>query len=123
MLYGDIRSPMDRYCSSTCPMTCTLEKLSKKWSLLLLRAFTEERSLRFSEILTALPDINSRILSERLSELEAEGLIKRMVEQTKPITITYDITPKGMDLRKIFEGFLEWQERWEEPVPASTKKR
>ncbi len=80
--------------------------------MLILRAFTEEKKLRFSDISDRLPDINSRILSERLGELEAEGLIVRTVEDTKPVTISYTITAKGMDLKKIFDGFVSWSKKW-----------
>ena len=98
--------------STTCSIHCIIDKLSKKWSLLILRTITRHKHLRFSEIRDALPEINSRILSARLSELEKEKLIKRKVENTKPITIYYEITEKGLDLRNVFKGFVEWSKKW-----------
>ena len=80
--------------------------------MLILRAFTHQKKLRFSEICEALPEINSRILSERLGELEAEGMITREVEDTKPVSSSYVITPKGMDLQKVFDGFVAWGKKW-----------
>lgn len=88
--------------------------------MLILRAFTEKKTLRFSEICDVLPEINSRILSERLGELEMEGLITRTVEDTKPVSISYAITSKGMDLQKIFDGFMSWGKKWgNETTPHS----
>ena len=99
--------------SCACPMYRIIEKLGKKWMLLILRAFTEKKRLRFSEIEAALPEINARILSERLSEMEEEGLIVRMVEDAKPVACYYEITEKGMDLRTIFSGVVAWSKKWE----------
>ncbi|MDO8648209.1 MAG: helix-turn-helix domain-containing protein [Candidatus Peregrinibacteria bacterium] len=100
------------YSSATCSLTCILEKVSKKWSLLILRALTQEKKLRFCKLEESLPDINARILCERLSELEREGLIARTVETSKPVCVTYAITRKGMDLRAVFEGFALWAKKW-----------
>jgi DNA-binding HxlR family transcriptional regulator len=98
--------------SAACPIYRIIEKLSKKWSLLILRSFTEQKRLRFTDILETLPQINSRILSERLSEMEDEGLLVRTVENTKPIVISYEITKKGMDLRRVFDSFVVWAKKW-----------
>lgn len=96
-----------------CPINRLIEKVCKKWTMLILRTLTERKRLRFGELLEALPDINSRILSERLGELEAEGLISRTVEQAKPITVTYEVTEKGLDLRRVFGCFSQWAKKWQ----------
>jgi DNA-binding HxlR family transcriptional regulator len=98
--------------SAACPIYRIIEKLSKKWSLLILRSFTEQNELHFSEILHALPEINARILTERLREFEEEKLIRRTVKPTTPITITYKITAKGMDLQRVFDSFVVWTKKW-----------
>ena len=107
--------------SKTNPTYRIIEKLSKRWSLLILHAFTQKRTLRFTDILSVLPQINSRILSLRLSELEKEGLIKRSVSEKKPVTITYEVTEKGMDLRRIFESFSVWSRRWSQQKKTVSK--
>lgn len=60
----------------------------------------------------ALPELNTRILSERLTEFEKEGLITRSVKHTKPITISYEITKKGMALQSVFDSFVVWCKKW-----------
>ncbi len=77
-----------------------------------MRAIAEEKKMRFSDLKEALPEINSRMLSERLSELEEEGLIVRNVQQTKPIVIEYEVTEKGMDLKKVFSELCSWCKKW-----------
>lgn len=111
--------------SACCPIYRIIEKMSRKWTMLILRSFTVKKRLRFTELLDSLPEINSRILSERLSEMEEEGLITRTVEDGKPVVISYEITPKGMDLRKLFHTFVEWSDKWctcEDPEYAERKR-
>lgn len=98
--------------SCCCPIYKIIETLSKKWALLILRTIGEKKKIRFSEIKQALPEINSRILSERLSHLEEEEIIKRVVLDTKPISISYEITEKGADLKQIFDCFVKWADKW-----------
>ncbi|MDD4628146.1 MAG: helix-turn-helix domain-containing protein [Candidatus Peribacteraceae bacterium] len=95
-----------------CPIYCVIEKLSKKWSLLILGSFMKGKKLRFKEIIDSLPKLNTRILSQRLTELEQEGLIERSVTQTRPITISYEITRKGLALQKVFEHYADWAKTW-----------
>ena len=78
----------------------------------ILRTIADAKKLRFSEIKDALPEINSRILSERLSELEEEKLIKRNITKGKPIVIEYEITEKGADLRSVFRCCCNWGKKW-----------
>lgn len=104
----------------SCPIYCIIEKLSKKWSLLILGTFMKGKRLRFSEIIESLPKLNSRILSRRLGELEQEGLIVRTVSQTKPTMISYEITKKGMALQEVFEYYADWAKTW--GIATSCKK-
>ena len=91
----------------------SIEKLCKKWTIHILRSMSEQKRMRFSEVMDALPEINSRILSERLSELEEEGMIERTIQNTKPITIEYSITEKGQDFKKVLDAFCTWAKKWE----------
>lgn len=114
---------MDSLSSSpACPIYSIIEKLSKKWSLLILRTLTNEKRLHFSDILARLPELNSRVLSERLSEFEQEGLINRIVTDSKPISITYVVTDKGMDLQRVFESFEAWGKKWGKKEARPRKK-
>lgn len=74
---------------------------------------SDNKTMRFSDIKKRLPDINARILSERLSELEEKDLITRKIVESKPITIEYEITEKGMDLKKVFDAFCSWAKKWD----------
>jgi DNA-binding HxlR family transcriptional regulator len=97
-----------------CPVYAILEILSKKWVMHILRTLCGKGKMRFTDIKEALPEINSRILSERLSDLENEKLLTRTVEQTKPITILYELTEKACDLKSVFSSVSTWAKKWEE---------
>ena len=96
----------------------TIDLISKKWVLLIIHVVAEKKRARFSEIVEILSDINTRILSERLSELEKEGLIERIVENTKPVTVYYQLTNKAQDLNKLFALLVDWANTW-----AKSKKK
>lgn len=98
--------------SEQCPVYGIIEFCSKKWAMHILRAIGDQKTMRFCAIKEALPEINSRILSERLTELEERGFIDRVVTGDKPICIEYNITEKGADLRSVFSCFCKFGEKW-----------
>ena len=88
------------------------EFISKKWILLIMHVIAEGGKARFSEIEERLPDINPRILSDRLSELEEQGLIERVVTETKPVSIHYQMTEKANELIQVFHPLADWALKW-----------
>ena len=105
----DCCTPQDK----NCPVYVAINALSKKWALLILRTLADNpRDLRFTEIQKAVSGINSRMLSDRLSELEEMELVSREVKNTKPILICYKITEKGAGLKDVFEALKEWTEKF-----------
>jgi DNA-binding HxlR family transcriptional regulator len=61
------------------------------------------------------------MLSERLKELEAEGIVTRVVTPATPVRITYGLTERGMDLSKVMDELGQWAERWAD-APAATAR-
>ena len=89
--------------------------ISKRWTSLILRALLAGTS-RFNGISAYVPGLSDRLLSERLKELEAEGIIERRVYGETPVRIEYVLTPKGEELRDIVTVMQRWADRWVEPV-------
>jgi DNA-binding HxlR family transcriptional regulator len=75
---------------------------------------------RFNEIAATIPGISDRLLSRRLKELEAEGIIERGVVASHPVRVEYRLTPMGDDLVPVFAAMGAWAERWVAP-PASVR--
>jgi DNA-binding HxlR family transcriptional regulator len=92
-----------------------VELLSKRWTGLILRALLSGCD-RFGSIATYVPGLSDRVLSERLKELEHEGIIERRVHPETPVRIEYRLTPKGEELRLIVEAVQTWADKWV-PLP------
>jgi DNA-binding HxlR family transcriptional regulator len=89
--------------------------LSKRWTGLILRALLSGCD-RFGSIAAYVPGLSDRVLSERLKELEAEGVIERLVHPETPVRIEYRLTAKGEELRDIVEAVQTWADKWV-PLP------
>ena len=67
---------------------------------------------RFNELLSAIPGISDRLLTERLRELESAGLVERQVHGGSPVRVSYELTDCGRDLSPALEEIGRWAERW-----------
>lgn len=88
-----------------------IELIDKRWSGAIVCALTE-RPLRFGELTKAVPGLSDRLLSQRLRELEDEGLVEREVEPGSPVHVTYSLTEAGSELRPVIAELGEWARRW-----------
>lgn len=88
-----------------------MEVLGKKWTGLLLRILMGG-SRRFGDFRAQVPELSDRVLSERLKELEDEGLIRRLVHHTKPVLIEYELTAKGRALEAVVQSIQTWADQW-----------
>lgn len=99
-----------------------VELIGRRWSgavvQLLLRG-----PARFAELRDAIPDISDRMLSERLRELEEEGIVARTVIPETPVRVEYSLTAKGRGLEPALAAIGKWAERWTEPAPAPARRR
>ncbi|WP_372660838.1 winged helix-turn-helix transcriptional regulator [Cohnella sp.] len=98
-----------------------MELLSKRWiALIVFQLLSGKR--RFSEIDNSLPNLSGKVLSERLKELEIEGLIKRDVYPDIPVRIEYSLTEKGLALSPLFTDIAKWATEWIPVSEGSTAK-
>src|ERR1043166_846532 len=67
---------------------------------------------RFAMLRAAIPDITDRMLSERLQELEQEGIVERTVIPETPVRVEYELTKKGRALADAIDAISEWANRW-----------
>ncbi|MEH7077024.1 winged helix-turn-helix transcriptional regulator [Neobacillus drentensis] len=68
---------------------------------------------RYHEIITSIPGISDRLLTERLRELENEGLIVKRVIATSPKKVIYELTPAGKELEEVIEVLMKWVKKRE----------
>ncbi|HEX2513744.1 MAG TPA: helix-turn-helix domain-containing protein [Chloroflexota bacterium] len=87
--------------------------LGKRWTWLVLRVLLDG-PCRFGDFLERIRGISDPILSERLKELEAQGLVQRRVLPETPVRVEYALTPKGQGLREVLLLLHRWADAWEE---------
>ena len=88
-----------------------VELIGKKWSGAIL-AVLLDGPLHFSEIRRAVPEISDRLLSERLKELEGEGIVVRHVIDDTPVRVEYTLTDKGTALEPVVKQLKSWAKDW-----------
>ena len=95
-----------------------VELIGRRWTGCILRALFNGVE-RFSDLAEAIPGLSDRMLSERLKELEAEGIVVRTVLPDTPVRIEYHLTGKGRDLGSVIETVSSWASAWHEEVATS----
>lgn len=98
------------------PQLCTrfhraVELIGGRWTGAVIQLLLNGR-MRFAELRDAIPDISDRMLSERLRELEAEGIVDRIVVPETPVRVEYELTEKGRALEQALASLGKWAERW-----------
>jgi DNA-binding HxlR family transcriptional regulator len=96
------------------------ELIGRRWTgaiiFVLLRS-----SCRFATLREAIPDITDRMLSDRLQELEAEGIVARTVVPEAPVRVEYSLTKKGRALATAIDAIADWAHKWIELERPSEK--
>jgi DNA-binding HxlR family transcriptional regulator len=88
-----------------------IELIGRRWSGAILFALGDG-PMRFAEIAAAVPRMSDRLLSQRLKELESEGLVDRSVEPGTPVRVTYSLTRKGSALGPAISELRSWARSW-----------
>ncbi len=110
--------------SHTCPRyEHAAQLLGKRWTGLLLDVLLE-RPRRFCELTALVEGLSDRVLSDRLRELETEGVVQRVVYPQIPVRVEYQLTEKGRALKPVIDAIHTWAQQWiplpEQPVSFST---
>ena len=98
------------------PACCSLyhraiELVGKRWSGAILLVLMDGPA-HFSGIKQLVPDISDRLLSERLKELESEGIVERKVIDAAPVRVEYALTEKGHALEPSVLALRDWAQSW-----------
>jgi DNA-binding HxlR family transcriptional regulator len=90
-----------------CPVRDVMDKISGKWSLLLMLQL-REGAQRFGALRRGVPDISQRMLTQTLRDLQRDGYINRTVFPTKPPSVEYALTELGISLMDSIKHLVEW---------------
>jgi DNA-binding HxlR family transcriptional regulator len=98
------------------------ELVGRRWTGAILFVLLQSPRCRFATLRAAVPDITDRMLSERLQELEHEGIVDRIVVPETPVRVEYALTRKGRALTDAIDALAAWAEKWMEPDITTAKK-
>jgi DNA-binding HxlR family transcriptional regulator len=88
-----------------------VELIGKRWTGAIVFVLMDG-PLRFSEVKVLVPDLSDRLLSERMKELEAEGIVERHVIDDMPVRVEYCLTAKGHALEPAVRSLKVWARSW-----------
>ena len=113
VLVGTLERPFGKGPVECCPhLHETVELVGKRWSGAIIYVLLQGGRMRFSEIGHAVPELSDRLLSERLKELEARGIVERRVQEGSPVRVEYELTERGRDLQDALLRLKAWGDRW-----------
>ena len=98
-----------------------VELIGRRWTGAIVRALCGG-PLRFNELLSTIPGLSDRLLTERLRELEREHIVSRLVVSGPPVRVQYSLTERGIELEPIVRALGEWAEL-HVPAPANDARR
>jgi DNA-binding HxlR family transcriptional regulator len=87
------------------------ELIGRRWTGAIIFVMLRTRC-RYGTLREAVPDITDRMLSQRLQELEREGIIERLVVPATPVRVEYRLTRKGKALSKAIAAITDWAHTW-----------
>jgi DNA-binding HxlR family transcriptional regulator len=98
-----------------CEIANIWEVLGRRWTLLILKNFCTKEVIRFNELKRSLSGISSTVLSDRLLDLEREGLLSKKIYPEIPPKVEYRMTPQARELEPIINELRKWANRWKSP--------
>jgi DNA-binding HxlR family transcriptional regulator len=106
------RAPANGAGGEVCPdFHAAIELIGRRWAGAILWSLAD-RPHYFAELTTSVPGLSDRLLSRRLRELEATGLVERSVHDGPPARVSYALTEKGRELEPVLAQLEDWARAW-----------
>ena len=107
------------------PQLCTRfhyasELIGRRWNGAIIFMLLKQ-TCRFATLRDGIPGITDRMLSERLQELEEEGLVERRVVPETPVRVEYSLTKKAKALAEAVDSIATWAEKYIQLQPEKAK--
>jgi DNA-binding HxlR family transcriptional regulator len=106
MASEDCTQDQRRYRQRSLALQDALELLSGKWKVRLLLTLHNYGAMRFTDLQAASAGISPKVLSKELQELEDNLLITRTVNPTKPVTVSYALTPHALEAEPVIDALV-----------------
>lgn len=107
------RKSVDNACVTPCAIERGMRIIGGKWTGSILWHL-KDGPVRFNDLSRMIGGASKKMITERLRQLEAQGLVRREVAESKPLSVTYEVTDFGQTAL----GFLDELRRWSEGLPT-----
>lgn len=104
-----------------CPARHLHDRISSKWVSLVVNALSGGEK-RFRDLTRSISGVSQKMLTQTLRNLERDGLISRSVIATRPVQVSYALTPLGQSLLPIFQAIKNWAEAHIEEIHDSRER-
>ncbi len=112
---------MEKTCKAfTCSMELTLDLIGGKWKPILIYHIGHNKQIRYGELKRIIPQINERVLSRELKELEARKVIIRTEFPEKILRVEYQLTPEGEEVLPILDALTQWGNKYNQKHQYAT---
>jgi DNA-binding HxlR family transcriptional regulator len=91
-----------------CPVRNVLSRMMDKWALLVLYTLEGQGTLRFNDLMRAIPDVSQKSLTVTLKSMEADGLVSRNVIPAVPVKVEYTLTERALSVMPLLDRLLSW---------------
>lgn len=95
----------------TCPIRNVLDRISDKWSLLVLCSIGANEKIRYKELTAAIPDISHKMLTKTLKHLQEDHLVIRKAYAEIPPRVEYSLTETGKSLMPTIQMMIDWAQQ------------
>jgi DNA-binding HxlR family transcriptional regulator len=113
-----IETPRWNVYNQYCPTRLTLERIADKWTVLIVGCLSQG-TRRFGELRRDIDGISPKVLTQKLRELERDGIITRKIYASIPPKVEYTLTPLGRTLIDLLDAIRVWAEGHIETVIES----
>jgi len=104
-----------------CPARGVFDRLTDKWALLVIGRL-RDGTVRFNQMRRDVDGVSQKVLSQTLKKLERDGIVRRTVYATVPVTVEYALTPLGRSLSDVIDPLCRWAESNIEAVHAAQRR-
>ncbi|SDG97268.1 transcriptional regulator, HxlR family [Lentzea fradiae] len=94
-----------------CPIAPVVDLVFSRWTTPILWTLNEHGRLRFVELERRIGTITPKVLTQRLRQMERDGLVTRTYHPEVPPRVEYEISELGRSLAPVFHGLAEWSKR------------
>lgn len=108
--------------TANCPVRQVLDRISDKWSTLVILILGDSGVLRFNAISEAIGDISQKMLTTTLRNLEADGLVSRKMYPEIPPRVEYELTALGKSLLPLIRTLEVWADENFQTIKKNRKR-